>query len=258
MGKPLFISPANARLEVKAHGRAHGNQGTRITRFFGPTGVTDPGTEAYIVEVSPGTRHRAHFHHTDQFQVFLGASDTVFQSKETGPLLVHYTDADTVYGPFGAGELPYKYVTFRRHPSTFTGFVPENKGDLSLGEKKRHYKSDLRKWLDAAHPARGEVETESFIEPQRDGLAGFTVNAGPGAQFIGPATAGTGGQYYLVLDGEVIWDDQPLPEFSLGWVSADDEPPVVIAGDNGARLMILQFGLERVAQDLPEGNLSAV
>ena len=98
-----FLTLADARPADEPHGRAHGGKGTHITRFFGPTGAVDLDSEAYLVEVSPGIQHRAHFHHTDQFQVFPGAPDTIFMNREVGPLMVHYTDADTVYGPFGAG-----------------------------------------------------------------------------------------------------------------------------------------------------------
>lgn len=241
-----FLTLADARPADEPHGRAHGGKGTKITRFFGPTGVVDYGSEAYLVEVRPGTQHRAHFHHTDQFQVFFGAPDTIFMNKAVGPLMVHYTDADTVYGPFGAGDQPYKYVTFRRHPSTFTGFLPENRGDLSQGRKKRHAKADLREWLAAGLPPAGEVVTGSPFDPAADHLALVTISAGAGATIEMPSAAGSGGQYLLVVAGGVVRDGDPLPPLSIGWVGAGEPAPVLTAGPDGARVMVLQFGREHV------------
>ena len=242
-----FLTLADARPADEPHGRAHGGKGTHITRFFGPTGAVDFGSEAYLVEVSQGTQHRAHFHRTDQFQVFFGGADTIFMNREVGPLMVHYTDADTVYGPFGAGEQPYKYVTFRRHPSNFTGFLPENRADLTQGHKKRHAKTDLRDWFAAEPPVAGEVTTVSALEPADDNLALVTISAGAGATIEVPSSAGSGGQYLLVASGEIARDGNSLPPLSIGWIGPDETAPVLTAGPAGAQVMVLQFGQERVA-----------
>ena len=210
--------------------------------FFGAPGVAERGPQAFRVSREPHRESRAHFHHVDQFQVFFGASDTVFQRHETGPLLIHYSDSDTLYGPFSSGDEPFVFMTLRPHGNNFKGFMPDNKAEMSHTGTKRHYHHDLRDWLNEPYPQDGEVAIQSFLEPQGDNLAAFKITAAPGAKFSPPSAAGSGGQYQVVLQGEALLDDEALPSHSIGWVAATDDAPVLVAGDSGVRLVVLQFG----------------
>jgi hypothetical protein len=244
MSSSVFVTPASAVLQVKTTGRAHGNSGTKVRRYFGPAGAIDLGSEAYTVSVEPGVQHRAHFHHVDQFQVFFGADDTVFQNRRTGALFVHYTDADTLYGPFHAGDAPYMYMTFRRHASNYIGFMPENRDEMALGHKKRHHQIALGDWLRSAPPAAGDVTIDAFLAPYDDRLAGYTISAGPDTAISPPSPAGSGGQYLIVAKGDIREDDRVLPQYSIGWTAPSDGPVTLQAGPEGASLLLLQFGKE--------------
>jgi hypothetical protein len=212
--------------------------------YFGIFGTATSGPQGFRTHTGPNKLTPAHFHHTDQFQVFLGAADTKFERKLAGPLLLHYADGDTLYGPFSSGELPFTFFTLRKHGSDFQGHMPEDKAEMSHNGAKRHYSWDMRDWLGERYPPTGEAVTEVILEPRDNNLAAFKITAGGSAKVTGPEPKGSGGQYYVVIEGELIKDGKVLRQHTLGWVNADDEPPVLSAGIIGARLLVLQFGSE--------------
>ncbi|MCU1488815.1 MAG: hypothetical protein JWM85_220 [Acidimicrobiaceae bacterium] len=231
---------ASRTIDIPGHGTPDVTWPTNY--FFGEPGVATRGPQAFRVTREPHRESRAHFHHVDQFQVFFGASDTVFQRHKTGPLLIHYSDSDTLYGPFSSGDEPFVFMTLRPHGNTFKGFMPDHKAEMAHTGTKRHYHNDLRDWLDVPYPEDGGSEIESILEPQADNLAAFKITAALGAKFATPNPAGSGGQYHVVVQGEALLDGQALPLHSIGWVGASDDSPVLVAGESGARLVVLQFG----------------
>jgi hypothetical protein len=241
MTEATFVTPEKSQTR-----ELPGRDGSPVTwptnQYFGTHKIAGDGPQAFHVNREPHRESRAHFHHVDQYQIFFGAPDTTFQRHLTGPLLIHYSDADTLYGPFSSGDEPFTFMTLRAKGNDFKGFMPEDKAHMAHDKAKRHYHHDLRSWLDEAIPAQGEAVVETFLETHEDQLAAFKITVPAGTKFTAPDAAGSGGQYLVVVDGDLVQDGSSLPKFTIGWAGPDDRPPVLVGGDDGARVVVLQFG----------------
>jgi hypothetical protein len=210
--------------------------------YIGTYNTTTDDPQAFLVHLGANHVARAHFHHVDQFQLFFGSEDTTFQRHKTGPLLLHYTDADTLYGPFASGKQPFNFFTLRPTGDAFQGYLPEDKDKMGHPERKRHFAVDLSGWLKEDIPPAGQAVVEPIHDSETDHLAAFRITAGPAARFSHPSPTGTGGQYHVLVSGEILWDGAILARTTVGWASPDAERAELIAGKSGSRLLILQFG----------------
>jgi hypothetical protein len=61
------------------------------------------GATCYLIEQDPNTVIKAHFHQANQFQVIVSGGGRLGK-RDVAPVLVHYTDAYTPYGPINAGD----------------------------------------------------------------------------------------------------------------------------------------------------------
>src|SRR3954452_16122993 len=78
----------------------------------------EPGPQAFLVAMPPDNTGRAHFHASDQFQIFFPeTSGSVFQRTPMDKVFVHYSDSYTVYGPFSSGPGGLEFFTLRAHGS---------------------------------------------------------------------------------------------------------------------------------------------
>jgi hypothetical protein len=210
--------------------------------YFGRHGDNAEGPQAFHASREPHRETRAHFHHVDQFQIFFGAEDSTFQHRLTGPLLLHYSDADTLYGPFASGDHPFSFMTLRRNGSNFKGEMPKDRVEMSHSRRKRHFQCPIGDWLEEPIPDEGSVRIESLADEYDDTLAAFKITAPPSAHFIGPDPDGTGGQYYVVITGRAVQGDIALPPFTVGWTNPHDVPPSFVTANEGLRMVVLQFG----------------
>ena len=121
--------------------------GMRDHFYFGKSKNPNPGPQAYLVDLHPNRLVEAHFHDTNQFQIFFGNEGSTFQRHEIGPLLLHYTDAYTTYGPFGAGEAPLHMFTLRQQFATGEYHLPDHRALLEKGATRRHFEWSLTEWL---------------------------------------------------------------------------------------------------------------
>ena len=96
-----------------------------------------PGPQGYLARVAPTHDVGSHFHKVDQFQVMFGAPGAFYQRWRSRAFL-HYTDAYSVYGPFGAGqEDEFFFFTLRAVQSTLHGAMPEMRDQLAYhGERQ--------------------------------------------------------------------------------------------------------------------------
>jgi hypothetical protein len=208
---------------------------TVLHDFFGrgaPGAAERPdGPEAFLVDFPAQSRTGAHFHSCDQFQVFFPASGAWYKNRPVDRIVVHYVDAYTTYGPFGTADEPMAYYTLRAKPSTITGFMPAARDRWVPGGKRRNLTVDV-------DPQDGA----EVIAPQPDGLAASILVAAPYAEAeLAPTPTISGGQYVLVLHGELVLDRRNLGPRTLGWRSPGDGESRVMAGANGCALLVLQF-----------------
>src|SRR5262245_6237067 len=87
------------------------------TDFLGKQGdgtIKEHQPQAFLIEMSANEVIVPHFHEVDQFQVFVSGSGNVGRAAEAHqPLMVHYADHHTGYGPINAGPHGYSYFTLR-------------------------------------------------------------------------------------------------------------------------------------------------
>jgi len=220
---------------------AHGKQSER-NYYFGDRHDVGSGPEGFMLKFAPSAGLPAHFHDVNQYQVFYGSPGAKFQRHQIPTLMVHYSAAGTLYGPFTAGtEVPLQMLTLRQAGSQFTGLMPDNREQLAAPDKRKHLEVELSSWLDDPLPSANEHLCNAIFPLQNDGVAAFSVIAGARAE-LDQAGAGTdGGRYYVVIEGEMIDGDRVLPTLSIGWSPSGAGECALRAGDSGLRLLILKF-----------------
>jgi hypothetical protein len=249
MSSTTFVTTSEAHSLTNEHGVVN-------RYYFGNRAGDSAGPQGWLIEF-PATRTVGiHFHQIDQFQVFFTRPGTTFKRHEMEPLVVHYSDAYSTYGPIVAGKEPIRFMTLRAQGSNFTAYMPDEKDKL-IKRGRRNYHVGVGAWLMDPLPSPFEIAIESLFKKQTDGLAALKVSAGPEAIIAGPSPEGSSGQYYCVISGELRHIDQHLEPFTVGWCGPDEEPPTVIAGNEGARLLVLQFPFPPSVENAPARRTKA-
>ena len=202
-------------------------------------GGDDPsGPQAFLVhEVKRPNLIKPHFHHVRQFQVIVSKGARLGK-KDVPAISFHFADPSTPYGPIYPGEEePLAFFTLRPELSDGTFYMPGSK-------EKMDHKAGRN--IVCQVPVETEAGLVTFIEPQEDGLAAYRLTIDRAQQASGVDPQGSGGQYYLVMSGSVAVDGNDLPKFSLIFVGANEEAPVLVAGPDGADLLVMQFPVKRV------------
>jgi hypothetical protein len=217
-----------------------------IRNFFGVNNELGPGPQGFLVEMTPRSLGRAHYHPVDQFQVFFGAPGATYQKQPVPPAMVHYSDAFTPYGPFAAGEEGLSFFTLRARANQRIHYMPESREDLKQEKAARRGRRSLHADVPPAREgeilAPGATAVEALIQPQADGMAAYLLKAGPGARITAPDPRQSGGQYLCVVDGAVVRDGHAYGRRSLGWVAADEPAPELAAGaESGFAVVVMQF-----------------
>lgn len=211
-----------------------------------PNGVVVDDPQAFLLEMSPHQKLVPHFHTVDQFQIFVGGSGTIGRNKpQTLAHTMHYADHHTGYGPILASAQGFSYFTLR--PQTDAGAVEIDKPgyrEQLKPSRKRHFLCDLALSTAPVMQSRRESALEPLIEGQSDyddHLGAFLMRVGAGQQAIGPDPKGSGGQYYLVLNGGLHYNGGDYPLWSLLFFAPDDPPCTFTAGAEGVELFIGQY-----------------
>jgi hypothetical protein len=237
-----FNEAENHAIDANAYSGISSSSSPVLREYFGRSGEQRPGPQGYLVEIfPPHTRNDAHFHSTDQYQVFFPSKGTWYQRHDVESILLHYTDAYTTYGPFGTKDDAMSFYTLRPTASTLTAYMPGSRDKLPY-RGRRNIHVELGSKLDRTLAA-GETGIETLIEPEEDGLAAYLVLAGPSAVTTAPALlAASAGQYLVLVGGGLRQADQWFEGRSLGWSPPGDDPVRLETGpDTGFELLALQF-----------------
>jgi hypothetical protein len=224
----------------------------RITQYFGDDTTTTPDARpgpsvepvAFQVEIGPeagaeGGRFavvKPHFHLVRQFQVVVGGDQPELGKRSVGSFDFHYVDPSTPYGPIVSGKDGVSFLTLRPRGAAAGVYWMPGSGDRMTGRAGRNIVVPA-----APREEDGHDGTEPLIERHQDGLAAFRLAVAAGATVAGPDPAGSGGQYYLVMEGGAVVDGTEYPPLSLFWVEPDDAPVAVTGGTDGAAVLVLQF-----------------
>jgi hypothetical protein len=189
--------------------------------------------QAYFVEQPAQATVPAHFHDTNQFQVFT-AGAAKFGKKQVRPLTVHYAGGHTPYGPIATDDEGVHFFTLRQKWDSGGKPMPQMRDKLKPVRRCHRLADDI---LAAAI----EGQRNDVVPYEEDGLgvSVFAIAAGTSQTLDLPAAGG--GQYILVSAGSVTYQDSELAIDSCLYRFPDEEPPSVTAGADGACVLVMQF-----------------
>jgi hypothetical protein len=209
----------------------------KITDIIGRNGQIAPGPQCFLTEVrSKGLVVRPHFHRVEQFQLFVCGSGYFGKTPIPHPVVVHYADRFTPYGPIRPDDEGFQYMTLR---------LRADPGPRPMPEARAEKTEPTGRSLTCAHRTDGmpvtERATSDLIAPQGDGLA-VRVLQGPAGEALTVEPPADGpAHYYVVLDGSAIHAGREYPRLSTFFVAADDPEPQVAAGAEGLTLLLAAF-----------------
>jgi hypothetical protein len=209
--------------------------------YFGQANFAGPGPQIYVNNIDPGVELAAHFHKVDQFQVFWGTPGSRFRRHPISPLLVHYTDAYSTYGPFSAGpDHSLAYATIRAESTNFGGVMPGSRDEL-LYRGRRNVSVDVPAGSEADLPNTEISRIDTVIDEDEDGLQAFLLTLGPGAQHESGAPPSSSGRAYCVLAGALELGGQVFGPQSIGWSETGGPSLCLSGGPTGAGVLVMDF-----------------
>jgi hypothetical protein len=191
-----------------------------VTGFMGKNaGVPAPDSpaalfpDAYVIEQGPNVSGPPHFHREDEFQIVVSGGGAIGKHAVEA-FCVHYAGAYTPYGPIDAGPEGIGYLTLRKAYDPGAQMMPAEREQLHAAKRKpRALFSDP---LELGHSG-------AAFASESDGLAAFHYHVPANETVTGPDPARGGGQFWVVLDGEMLSPQgTPLPPRSCVFVSADE------------------------------------
>jgi hypothetical protein len=205
-----------------------------------PAAPDDLFPDAYFVEQGPAVVLPPHFHRENEFQAVLLGSGT-FGNEAVRAFSLHYAGAYTPYGPITAGADGIGYMTMRARYDPGARTMPFALDELrAAGRAPRDFVSE--ELPVALAPGATAPECVTVFEQQPDGLGAWLYKLPPGTAATGPDPAGGGGQFWVVLDGELrSGDGTSLPPRSCVFVSADEVAQRVEASAAPLALLAVQF-----------------
>lgn len=193
----------------------------------------------FMVEQPPNASLAGHFHAENQFQIFVGGEGRI-GAHTISPMTVHYAGAYSGYGPLIAGPQGIRYFTIR---SVYeTGMMSSTDSSKMVRGPKRHLVTEPQPAIDAAVlAALTRVETDELIALQPDGIAVSLLRLPAGASGRGLDPASGGGQFFLVLGGELLHGDKALHRWESMFASCDEAAVLLRAGEGGLEVLLLQM-----------------
>ncbi len=199
--------------------------------------------QGWLLDSTPQRVLRAHYHAVDQFQVVINGSGLMGKHK-VGPGSVHFSRANTPYGPIVWGDEGMGLLTIRVRPDTPGGpkYMPDRRDDLRKTPRNAYQVSQV---VRPPRAMNGDVYVEAIPGMQdSNGLAAHAITLKAGASTLAPSPAGTGGQWILVMEGSLIYEGKTYPAFSIAEVSPDEKAFPLQAGPDGLHSMVLSFSRE--------------
>lgn len=206
--------------------------------YYGPATDRLVGVQAHMAVINPSNPVPTHCHTVDQFQVMFGVAGARFRTKAIPPVLVHYADAYSVYGPITTDDQTLQFLTLRAVEGAGILHMPADRDKIP--RRGGRQVSATPPAIDSDHEASGVV-VEYVIGPEDDGLAAYLITAGAHADLTIDAASHARGQYVCVIDGDVQMDGSRFGPQSVGWHSGDDTSVRARAGAAGCRLIVMTF-----------------
>ncbi len=196
--------------------------------------------QGFLVEQPPGSVTLPHFHETNQFQVFVDG-DGQMGKHAARPLTVQYANGHTPYGPIVAGNNGVTYFTLRQRWDPGAKYMPAARDRLFKGNQRTRIKGGIPITTDRRRAQLSAPATETIFPGEEDGMGAWLIRFGKAHELRPPSAAGTGGQYLVVANGKLWLDGTSYETWSTVFVTADEAPPLLTAGQCGLDLLVLQF-----------------
>ncbi len=219
---------------------AHDGVARRRFNYYGHGSDKELGIEAHLAELTDATPIRPHAHSVDQFQVMFGVPGAMYQRTPVPPVMVHYVDAYSTYGPITADQETFHFLTLRPEDGADQFNMPADRDRMPYRGLRHFFEGPEKTWEESRLP-EGETITEVLYGPDDDGLTLGMVTAGPSTPFTLPTLHRSRGQYVCVTDGSVEWEGSTFGVQSLGWQPDGEAPVDLRAGSEGTRVLLLRF-----------------
>lgn len=214
----------------------NGSQYAR-TDYLGSDESDRDTPQALLVEQFPESNIPPHFHGIDQYQVVVQGRG-ILGKHALGPICVHFTKGYTGYGPVTAPfDETLFYFTLRAQSEPGAFFLPASRDQQRAGPK-RNLTVDVQ--TQGAGNGSG-LEFEAMIPLEDEGLGAWRLRVDPDASTKGPDPTTGGGQYFIVLDGAMVYQGASYEKWSCTFVSPPECALEVRAGPGGLEALVLQF-----------------
>ena len=210
------------------------------TNYLGSDTSGRDTPQALLVEQSANSVIPAHFHGIDQFQVVVKGGG-MLGKHAVRPVCIHFAAAYTGYGPVNAEEDGIFYFTLRAQSEPGAFFFPEGRKFQKPG-KRRNLTWDVD--LASATGSMTDFKGAAFEEIhalEDQGLAAWVLRLGPGETFTGPDPMRGGGQYYVVMDGDLSHGGTDFEKWSCVFVEPPESALEMTAGAAGLEALVLQY-----------------
>ena len=193
----------------------------------------------FLVEQPPNISLAGHFHGENQFQVFVQGEGRI-GTHAICPITVHYAGAYSGYGPLISGPQGVSYFTIRAVYEV--GMMSSTDSSKMVRGPKRHLVSEPKPAVEVSTLAKlAVVETDELIAMQPDGIAASVMRLAPGKSAPGFDPSTGGGQFYVVLGGELLHEGTALHHWESMFVSSDEKTVSLNAGSAGLEVLCLQM-----------------
>lgn len=200
---------------------------------YGEAVAGDGSPQGYLVMQPPHSVTQAHFHQTNQFQVFVGGGGAVGKLR-ADPFTVQYAGANTPYGPITAEDEGIHYFTLRQEWDSGAKWMPERREDLVRGMQRQVVGV-------AADGALAPGAVETLIPETDDGLLAVRIAVAPGETAPLPDPRQGGGQYHVVTRGTLLRGAESFGELSIEFADTDTAAVDAVAGPDGLELIVARF-----------------
>lgn len=202
-------------------------------RNFSPT--------VFLYEQPGDTTLSAHFHHNNQFQIFVEGSGRI-GARKVAPVVVHYAGSYTGYGPLRASPEGLKYFTLRTvHEAGAVRVADAQAGKADWPEgPRRHATSPQIGILSVSDLTALPAPEETVLIPlAEDGLEVRAIALPPGHRLQPPGAGIAAGVFLFVISGGLDGQSGPLLEYESLFATADESVPTFFAGIQGCHLLTL-------------------
>ena len=196
--------------------------------------------QGFLVWQPPGSVTLPHFHETNQFQVFVEGIGSMGKHAAQ-PLTVQYANGHTPYGPIIASETGVHYFTLRQRWDPGAKYMPGARDKLTKGNQRTRIKGAIPTTTEAERDGIRTPRFDEVFAPEDDGMAAWLCRFGREQSCEIPDVSGTGGQYLVVADGELMHDGKLYEKWSTLFLTPDEPTPAFVSTSSGLDLLILQF-----------------